>query len=145
MKKYFDSEFYGWCDIGYFRNRHNDTSKEMLCNWPEHSKIGELNKDKIHYGLINNNSNYMNQLFKLIIDKNEMGLPKIPIPPNQLSVAAGFFILHKDNIQWWVDTYDAKLKLYFNNLGGRSNGYCNFAQREGRKCCKNGKYRLVGC
>ena len=27
-EKYFDTEFYGWCDIGYFRNRHNDTSKE---------------------------------------------------------------------------------------------------------------------
>ena len=114
-EKYFDTEFYGWCDIGYFRNRHNDTSKEMLRNWPEDSKISELNKDKIHYGLINNNPNYMNQLFKLIIDKNEMGLPKTPIPPNQLSVAAGFFILHKDKIQWWFDTYDTKLKLYFNN------------------------------
>ena len=114
-EKYFDTEFYGWCDIGYFRNRENDISKEFLQTWPNASKINELNKDKIHYGLINNNPNYMNQLFKLIINKNELGLPKIPIPPNQLSVAAGFFILHKDNIQWWFDTYDEKLRLYFNN------------------------------
>ena len=113
--QYFDTEFYGWCDIGYFRNRCNDTSKETLRNWPDHSKIRKLNKEKIHYGLITNHNNYMNQLFKLIIDKNEAGLPKTPIPPNQESVAAGFFLLHKDNIQWWVDTYDTKLKLYFEN------------------------------
>lgn len=113
--KYFDNEYYGWCDIGYFRNRHNDSSKEELRNWPNNEKIIKLNKDKIHYGLINNNVNYINKLFQLISNKNANGLPIIPIPSNQLSVAAGFFILHHGNINWWFNTYNMKLQKYFNN------------------------------
>jgi hypothetical protein len=113
--KYFDTEYYGWCDIGYFRNRCNDSSKVDLINWPNHTKINNLTKTKIYYGLINNDTNYINKLFQLVTNTNEAGLPKIPIPPNQLSVAAGFFILHQDNILWWFNTYNTKLKTYFDN------------------------------
>ena len=28
---------------------------------------------------------------------------------------SGFFIIHKDKINWWAETYDAKLELYFKN------------------------------
>ena len=53
---------------------------------------------------------------KNIIDtKNEIGLPIKPIPENQISVAGGFFILHKDKIDWWRKTYEDKVKLYFEN------------------------------
>ena len=41
------------------------------------------------------------------------GLPKQEIPTNQNSIAGGFFILHKDKIQWWSKTYNDKLELYF--------------------------------
>jgi hypothetical protein len=51
----------------------------------------------------------------LICDKNENGLLKHPIPVYKNSIAGGFFILHKDKIQWWKNTYDKKLKLYFDN------------------------------
>jgi hypothetical protein len=52
---------------------------------------------------------------RTIINKNSIGLPEIPILPEQLSIAGGFFVSYKDNIEWWRNTYDAKLKLYFEN------------------------------
>lgn len=116
QNKYFDTEMYGWCDIGYFRNRIGlDLNNESLKYWPSHEKINNLYKDKIHYGLINNNQQFVEFLYKIINNKNVLGLPKQQIPPQQNSIAGGFFILHKNLIQWWKKTYDAKLQLYFNN------------------------------
>jgi hypothetical protein len=117
-RKYFESEFYGWCDIGYFRNRHgqlNDTHTKFLSNWPNNDKINKINKDKIVYACINNNDHYMNDLIKIINNKDKKGLPIIPIPPYQLSISGGFFILHKNMIHWWTETYNSKLELYFKN------------------------------
>jgi hypothetical protein len=104
--KYFDTEYYGWCDIGYFREK-------PVPDFPSNKKIAELNKNKIYYGIVNNNKNATNMLFSIIQNKNVYGLPVIPIPPNQISVAAGFFIGHKTKIEWWKNTFDHKLKLYF--------------------------------
>ena len=112
-KEYFKTEFYGWCDIGYFRNRKCDSSKQQLQNWPAEHKIESLNKNKIYYAVVNNDSLYINQLFMLIQNKNKNGLPVEPIPPNQISIAGGFFILHKDKIDWWKKTFNDKLQLYF--------------------------------
>jgi len=114
-EKYFDTDFYGWCDIGYFRNRPNDMSNEQLTAWPNKSIIENLNKNKIYYACVNNDNNYILELMKIINNKNSLGLPDIPIPQNQMSIAGGFFISHKDKLQWWRNTYDTKLKLYFDN------------------------------
>ena len=114
-KKYFDTEFYGWCDIGYFRNRPEDTDTKSLLNWSNSEKIMKLDKNKICYSCINNDDGYMNFLYKIINNRNEKDLPVLPIPAHQNSIAGGFFILHKDNINWWATTYDNKLKLYFEN------------------------------
>jgi hypothetical protein len=114
-KKYFDTNFYGWCDIGYFRNRHNDTNTKQLLNWPNYDKIKMFDKNKIVYSCINNNSIYIYNLINYIKNKNKYGLPLSPIPPNQNSIAGGFFILHKSMINWWFKTFDTKLSDYFNN------------------------------
>ena len=114
-EKYFDTEFYGWCDIGYFRNRPEDLPNQYLASWPTNSKIETLNKNKIYYACVNNDNNYIHQLLKIINNKNADGLPADPIPPNQVSIAGGFFISHKDKLEWWRNTYDNKLKLYFEN------------------------------
>tara|TARA_A100001015_G_scaffold270104_1_gene322372 strand:- start:1635 stop:2441 length:807 start_codon:yes stop_codon:yes gene_type:complete len=114
-KKYFDTDFYGWCDIGYFRNRKNDSKKEDLLQWPNQEKILRLDPRKVHYALINNNQTYISYLHSQIIRKNRKGLPIHEIPPNQCSVAGGFFTLHKDKIEWWHETYYKRLKLYFDN------------------------------
>ena len=118
---YFETDFYGWCDIGYFRNRNldrfdvQDTHTYFLTNWPNEHKLNDINTDKIIYSCINNDNMYINYLKKIINKKNEKGLPVNQIPPNQQSIAGGFFILHKDLIDWWSETYDNKLKLYFTN------------------------------
>jgi hypothetical protein len=115
QQKYFDTEYYGWCDIGYFRNRWNDLNSTQLEQWPSQETIARLNKKKIYYARVNNDDNYIKHLMRTIINKNSIGLPEIPIPPEQLSIAGGFFVSYKDNIEWWRNSYDAKLKLYFEN------------------------------
>ena len=114
-RKYFNTETYGWCDIGYFRNRINDTPTSELIHWPDNNKIQMLDKNKIIYACINNNSLYMNNLLSYIKNKNKYGLPLSPIPPDQNSIAGGFFILHNTMINWWFHTFDSKLIDYFNN------------------------------
>lgn len=114
--KYFDeTEFYGWCDIGYFRNRPNDMKKSELINWARPEKINEMitNKNRVYYALINNNSDYISALFKVIQNKNAVGLPKVPIPAHQCSIAGGFFISHKNKLEEWRDYYYSQLELYF--------------------------------
>jgi hypothetical protein len=113
--KYFDTEFYGWCDIGYFRNRPCDSHTNSLSNWGNNQTILNQHTDKICYACITNYDNYLTYLYNIVNNRNEKGLPAQPIPPNQNSVAGGFFILHKKNIDWWATTYDNKLKLYFEN------------------------------
>jgi hypothetical protein len=106
--KYFDTEFYGWCDIGYFRNRNEDLHTMYLKNW---SKYINIDEDKIHYACVNNSN--LHEFIKNIQDRNEYDLPKIQIPSTQNTIAGGFFILHKKNIEWWFQTYDKTLNNYF--------------------------------
>jgi len=112
-RNYFETDYYGWCDIGYFRNRSEDTNTTFLSNWPDKTKIEKLNKNKIYYACINNDERYINYLIKLVNNKNKYGLPTQEIPAYQTSIAGGFFILYKDKIDWWLQTYDRKLELYF--------------------------------
>ena len=105
--QYFDSDWYGWCDIGYFRNSNT-------INWPNPYKTDKLNKNKIYYGLPGN-KNTLNQLVRIILNKNENNMPVVPIPPNQVSIAGGFFITHKSSLKWWNNTYYTRLNKYFTN------------------------------
>jgi len=88
---------------------------QTLLNWPNYDKIKMFDKNKIVYSCINNNSIYIYNLINYIKNKNKYGLPLSPIPPNQNSIAGGFFILHKSMINWWFKTFDTKLSAYFNN------------------------------
>ena len=111
--KYFNTEFYGWCDIGYFRNRDKDTKVNELINWPNNNKIASLDKNKIHYGNICLNKRTLKKLYSIVNFKNKWGLPKNPIPINQVSISGGFFISHKKKVEWWKNTFDEKLRRYF--------------------------------
>jgi hypothetical protein len=112
---YFNTPFYGWCDIGYFRNRSNDIHTSKLTSWPNKNIFNKLDKNKIYYALINNNNSYLNYLYSIIKQKNEIGLPIQQIPPNQVSIAGGFFVGYREKIDWWHTTYYNKLKLYLEN------------------------------
>ena len=120
-KKYYDTAFYGWCDIGYFRNRPADTHTISLSNWCDSNNniIKRLDKNKICYACILNKDNdkdaHLNYLFKLVNNKNKNGLPEEEIPSSQNSIAGGFFIIHKDKMEWWSKLYDYTLSLYFEN------------------------------
>lgn len=117
--QYFDTDAYGWCDIGYFRNRPNDTQTNKLTNWGqmkwEQMKWEQVGSDqaKICYGCICNDDNYMNTLRQIVVNKNQHGLPAQEIPAHQNSFAGGFFIIKKEQVDWWANEYDTKLQLYF--------------------------------
>ena len=112
---YFDTEYHAYCDIGYFRNRSNDLHTNFLSSWPSNAKILSLDKTKVHYAIVNNNNDYIRTLYNIISNKNDLGLPSKEIPSSQISVACGFFALHRDKLEWWKTTYENKLRLYFDN------------------------------
>lgn len=114
-KNYFKTEWFGWCDIGYFRCRNNDLSQDKLKIWPNIEKINNLNKDKIYYAKVQNNIELYNKYVKIISNKSDCGLPKQEIPHEQVSIAGGFFLIHRDNIDWYHNLHDMKINLYFNN------------------------------
>jgi hypothetical protein len=112
-RKIFETDFYGWCDIGYFRNRPHDIHSSQLINWANNKQVFQNNINKICYACINNDNNYVNFLYQTVNNKNSHGLPVKEIPSHQNSIAGGFFFIHKDKIDWWTTTYDTKLQLYF--------------------------------
>jgi hypothetical protein len=112
-RNYFETDMYGWCDIGYFRNRPNDLQLNVLSTWANQQAIQKLDNSKIHYGCVNNDIFEIAQMIRQINHTNLTGLPKTPISPKQTSIAGGFFILHKQYIQWWFETYYSKLFNYF--------------------------------
>lgn len=112
-QQYFVTDYYGWCDIGYFRGRVNDLDVHTLKMWPSPDKITSLAKDKIYYALVNNDGRFVDYIYNIVNNKTADGVPSSPIPPYQCTIAGGFFILHHDNMNWWHTTYYNKLKLYF--------------------------------
>lgn len=115
-EKYFNSDWYGWMDIGYFRNELNTTlTEQQIQNWPSQNKINNVDPSKIHYLLVNNDKRYITNLYKIILRKNKNLLPVNPIPSEQTSIAGGFFLIHSDKINWYHKLFDDKLYLYFKN------------------------------
>jgi hypothetical protein len=112
-RKLFETDFYGWCDIGYFRNRPDDLHTSKLTNWGNNQCVILNNLNKICYACINNNETNLNYLSKIVNNKNSNNLPITEIPVNQQSIGGGFFFLNKNKIDWWSTTYDLKLQLYF--------------------------------
>lgn len=107
LKEYFPlTEFYGWCDIGYFREGPCPT----FCTTP---KMLALNKNKIYYACVD--PVQFTALKEIVLRKNAQGLPMQPIPPEQISIAGGFFIAHHSKIDGWRQLFDTKLRLYFEN------------------------------
>lgn len=96
------TEFYGWCDIGYFR--------DGPCS-PTFAEKIQLNKNKIYYACVDRRQ--LQQLEPFVRNKNAHGLPATPIPPHQTSIAGGFFVAHHSKIEGWAKKFDEKLALYF--------------------------------
>ena len=110
-----NSEYYGWCDLGYFRSRAGklgELSGADIREFPDLTKIRELNRDTIHYALVN--PFIMNALKGLVMNRGDNGLPVVPIPADQISIAGGFFILGGGGkARWWREQFEAHLFKYF--------------------------------
>jgi len=115
QNKYFDTPYYGWCDIGYFRNGPDDIPSYVLQSWPNNLSINQ-NKNAIRYACIQNNQFIYKSLYDDITDHYKRGL-KTP-PTNKYTencFAGGFFILTQDLSRYYADIYDKKLQYYFTN------------------------------
>tara|TARA_Y100000816_G_scaffold117469_1_gene82371 strand:+ start:5702 stop:6493 length:792 start_codon:yes stop_codon:yes gene_type:complete len=105
----FNTEWFGWCDIGYFRN-----GPDEIKDWPSQAKIQSLDKNKIHYANVNRNPNYILYLSKLTKMRDNNNMLVTEIPSNNVFIAGGFFICHTSKIDLWFKTYDDMLQKYFN-------------------------------
>lgn len=111
--KHFNTEYYGWCDIGYFRNRFCDLNTIHLYNWPNNIKLAE-NNDKIHYGCVQQNTiSYA----KLANDVKTHYKHNLESPPtyqyDENCFAGGFFYGHVSKINGYAKLFDEKLQYYF--------------------------------
>jgi hypothetical protein len=102
--------WYGWCDIGYFRPQSAGClTASQIQTWPDPQRLAQLDPAKIHYALVNP---YIAELIQCVKNRDpHTGIPNIP--PDQISVAGGFFLTIKDNLEYWAKTFDEKLELYF--------------------------------
>ena len=109
INNYFETSLYGWCDIGYFRNRPNDLNTLKLYTFGKSTE--NLNKLKINYACVNE------KMISHYLKRTEYfnGLPYPEIPHDQVTVAGGFFVLPKEHVEWWKNKYYTKLELYFEN------------------------------
>ena len=114
-ERHYVSEWYGWTDIGYFRGPSVDPPASELSQWPHDTAVNSLDKTKIYYACVNNNMEYIKPLSQMILDRNSAGLPRFPIPDNQVSIAGGFFLGTVENLEWWHNTYYNLLETYFKN------------------------------
>jgi len=109
------TEYYGWMDIGYFRSRisKGELSGEQIRQFPNNNKLRQLMaRDKIHYGLVN--PAVIETLKGYVKERDVNGLPKMPIPTNQISVAGGFFILASGGpSRIWREQFETHLAKYF--------------------------------
>jgi len=116
--RYFDTLYYGWCDIGYFRNRIHDLHTINLSKWPNNMKLlnSPFNDSYIHYGCIQNNTI---RYIKLSNDIKKHYTNKLTSQPSikfdEICFAGGFFMLRCELIEKYVRLYDEKLMYYFMN------------------------------
>ncbi len=114
QRSYFKSLYYGWCDIGYFRN----IPDTQLSRWP--SNVTLLNdtfiNHLIHYGCVQNSTELYKNLSTDIITHYTMCLNTPPTNKyEEICFAGGFFILKPYIIKYYLKLYDEKLTYYFTN------------------------------
>ena len=118
QNRYFNTMYYGWCDIGYFRNRQNDLHTNYLQSWPNSRKLlsKPFNSSFINYGCVQQNPIIYNNLKGDIKQHYNNGLTGQPT--NKLLVncfSGGFFILKPELIDVYATIYNEKLLYYFTN------------------------------
>ena len=115
---YFRTFYYGWCDIGYFRNNHDNIHTKYLNNWPNMITLLKqpFINNLIHYACVQKDDQiYTNELLhiKRHYEDNLLEHPLSGLLKNY--VAGGFFILKHQLIHNFVKIYQEKLEYYFKN------------------------------
>jgi hypothetical protein len=114
--KYFDTVYYGWCDIGYFRNLSASKITRLL-EWPSPTKILKF-PNKIHYGCVQTDPEKYNGLHNDVIKHYTINKTRPPILDEKIEdicFAGGFFILTKPLAEIYGRLFDIKLQYYFKN------------------------------
>ena len=114
--KYFNTPLYGWCDIGYFRNNYSDMINYK--NWPSNNTLLEniIKSNKMHIGNVNNSSDEYNSFINEIKKHYNLKLSSQPLSNiEQISIAAGFYLLNSYIINKIATIYEEKINYYFNN------------------------------
>ena len=107
--------------ITSLNNSNYSISNKIECEYNITKQlIGSENNDNSKISSIKNNEKLQlsinSSTIKTIIkDKDSRGLPNTPIPPDQVSIAGGFFLSNRDNLTWWHETYYSQLFNYFRN------------------------------
>jgi hypothetical protein len=114
--KYFDTVYYGWCDIGYFRNLSASKITRLL-EWPSPTKILKF-PNKIHYGCVQTDPEKYNGLHNDVIKhytSHYTIAPFLDEKIEEICFAGGFFILTKPLAEIYGRLFDIKLQYYFKN------------------------------
>ena len=114
-RRIFDSPFYGWCDIGYFRNNPDDLHTDLLVNWAKNIET-RLMPNIIHYGRVQNNDILFQKLESEIKSHYIYKLKTQPTNKyDEITYAGGFFIGTPQVLLQYSKIYDEKLAYYFEN------------------------------
>lgn len=96
-----ETEYYGWVDIGYFRNNSDNVHTSVLKEWGNYNRVSCFSVQKVHYTLVNPIG------FRLL-----QNLRGIKIPVQQTAVAGGFFLGGKEALLKWRDIFTEKVEHY---------------------------------
>jgi hypothetical protein len=102
LKNFINSEFYSFVDFGYFRD------ETIYDNFLKNNIV--LNKDKIYYCLIKNDIIYIKNEILSYYKYNK----EYPIK-NDGMIGGGFFIIHFDKINFYINLFESKILSYMNN------------------------------
>lgn len=121
-QQYFDTEYYGWCDVGYFRDTLSPGSEyreRIRKQWPNPNKINRLHKDKVYYGCNISPTNlhkcyyfHMNHFHN---KEPDTGIPRELYPPLAHLLSGGFYITGREKALWWCRRFQDVLEQYITN------------------------------
>lgn len=128
-KRYFDTEYYGWCDIGYFRDTLSVSTALTASpayrniireHWPNPTIIQRLHKDKVYYGCnvqpkyMDKATRWMTRHFHPSNIDSTTGVPRDLYRPDAHYFSGGFYITGREKALWWNDTFQSALEKYIN-------------------------------
>ena len=113
--RYFDTEYYGWCDVGYFRDTLSSAYRERIReHWPNPNIINRLYKDKVYYGCnISPENLYKGYTYNAQHFQNTA--KRDVYHPSAHILSGGFYITGREKALWWCCRFQEILEHYITN------------------------------